>query len=388
MNRALTRILGWSVVGLATLTMGMLILNGRFGLRGEASEKKAPPAESPRADVAVLKIARQKIEITDRYTGMLRPWERYTLAFEQSGRVQGLNAKDGEPHLDVGMRVAKGQVIARLDRVLMQAAFDEAQAELERAQFNFGNAKKLRERSSITETEFQDHVTNLALATARRDRAKENLDNTRLLSPANGVVSQRMAQPGETLAAHVPVLELLEVDHLLLVVGVPESRIQEMHAGQRAYVDLLGRDLFNRPRPVLHGTVHQVAAAADDQTGLFEVEIKIPNLDGALRPGLIADARIVVDEIDGFRLPVDVGVKRNGQWMIFTVTQVDGQSTAHRVLLDEWVEQGPDLILRDLPADARQIVVRGQHRLQDGTAVNVVKDPNPRHEYEPRIELE
>ena len=388
MTRSIPRILGWSVVALAAVTMGTLILNGRLGLRGEASEKQAPADELLRADVAVLEVARQKIEITDRYTGMFRPWERYALAFELSGRVQGLNAQDEQPHYDVGMRVAKGTVLARLDRTLMQAAFDEAKAELERAQFNFGNAKRLRERNSISEAEFQDRVTELALAAARRDRAQENLDNTHLQAPADAVISLRMVQPGETVAAHAPVLELLEVDHLLLVVGVPESRIREVKVGQRVYVDLLSRDLFNRTRSAIHGSVHQIAAAADEQTGLFEVEIKISNPEGTLRPGLIADARIVVHEVDGFRLPIDVGVKREGQWMVYAVDQDDDQQVAHAVRLDEWVEQGPDLIVRDLPPEARRVVVRGQHRLQDGTAVNVVKDPNPRHEYQPKIDLE
>ena len=147
-------------------------------------------------------------------------------------------------------------------------------------------------------------------------------------------------------------------------------------AGQRAHVELLARDRFRRERPRGEGRVYRVAEAADRTTGLFEVEISLPNRDGTWRPGLIAMAHIVLKEVEGFRIPMTSVVVRSDQTFLFTVAQItkDGkQGKARRLPLEDWIEQDTDLILTDLSPQNRSIITRGQHRLVDGRDVDLVK---------------
>ena len=224
-------------------------------------------------------------------------------------------------------------------------------------------------RSVITAEEYQERVTALEVADAQVQAAEKLLEDATLVAPVNGVISKRMVNIGESISPHETVFELLEVDRVLLVVEVPESRIQSIRNGQRVHVTLRAKDVFGRNRRTLEGTVYQVAEAADDRTGVFEVEIILDNADRTLKPGLVASGRIVVDEIDGFRLPDYAAVMRDGKNLLFIV---DLQQNAIAYELTDYVEQEGELILPTLPETHRKVVVAGQHRLVDGRAVEIV----------------
>ena len=67
----------------------------------------------------------------------------------------------------------------------------------------------------------------------------------------------------------------------------------------------MGADRFGQPWPPRQGEVYRISETADDKTGLFEVEILLNNQDERLKPGQIALAKIVIDELTAFRLPID-----------------------------------------------------------------------------------
>ena len=91
-----------------------------------------------------------------------------------------------------------------------------------------------------------------------------------------------------------------------------------------------------------------------------------------LKPGLIGLARIVVDRIDGFRVPEASIVLRDDQRLLFSVSESD---VAQAYTVTDWIQQEGDFILRELPSEHRKVVVRGQHRLVDGRPV-VLVEPN------------
>lgn len=339
-------------------------------LLGSGASKELPLETLPKAIVSVVDVAPEPIDITDRYSGMVRPWERYTLAFEVPGRVRELGRGSQGVALDEGDRVAANQVIAQLDDRLLVAQFRESTANLEQAQSDLQRATDLRDRDakSITEAEYQSLVTQVALSEARREIAQKHLDDATLRSPVNGVISKRMLNAGESINMHMPVFEIVEVDRVLLVVGVPESRVRSIKEQQPVRVEFAGRDRFRREGTPVDGHVFRVSQTADDKTGLFEVEIEISNSDGAIRPGLIGVGEIVVEHLKGFRVPFSSVVFRDRKAMIFSVGQDD---RAHPWELRHWVEQGPDIVFPELPDAMRRVVVRGQHRLMEGREVEV-----------------
>ncbi len=368
-----------NLIGLIVITIGAGVIMVTTGLGvgwiGPGASRKSQERAVPPTPVAVVKADRQHIEITDSYAGMLRPFERYSLGFEIAGRIEAFGTNADGKSLDDGDYVTAGQEIARLDQRLLNVQMREAKARLEQAQSDMNRANELKGRvvGAMTEAEYQKNVTNLQLSEAAEQMVTERLRDSLIKAPVAGVISKRMANVGETVNAHQKIFEIVEVDRMLLIVGVPESRVGEIKVGQPVHVEFLAKDKFGQKPAPMDGTVYLVGQTADDRTGLFEIEVIVPNPDRRLRPGLVAMSRIVIDTLEGFRLPIVSAVFRDGKMLLFTI---DKEQKAHSVELDKWITQGPDLILPDLPPENHTVVVRGQHRLIEGREV-VIRETNP-----------
>lgn len=316
-------------------------------------------------------VGLESVEIIDSYSGMIRPLERFSLGFEIAGRVESLGADTAVRPWDEGDRVDAGDVLARLDDRVLVARLKEAEAELERSQADFNRAEELKRQQpgAISESEFSQLVATKKLAQARFDMAEKNLQDATLVTPAAGVIAKRLVNVGESVNPHEPIFELLQVDEVLLVAGVPEAFVSEIRLGQPVHVELFARDRFRRRRPPTDGRIYRIAEAADETTGLFEVEVVVENSEGRLKPGQIGVAHIVVDRIQAFRVPLTSTVYRNDQTLLFSVSK---DNRARSYALAHWIEQGSDLIVSELPPEHRLVIVRGQHRLVDGRSVKLV----------------
>lgn len=366
----------------------------------------------PKALVAVRMIEPEVTELTLKQSGKIRAWEEYSLGFEAPGRVAVLGENASGRPLDDGDRVQQGQVLARLDDRVYAARKSEAIAQLEQAASDLQRDRRLFEtgRGAITEAEFQDTLTRHAVAKAQQEVAIKNLDDAVLVSPVTGAISKRMVEAGESVTANQTVFEIVENDQLLLVVDVPESRIRELEARQRqvrraaadpsvsdpeeklfrARVHLEGRDSFGERWPPIDAEVYRIAQVADERTKLFEVEIKIDNREGLLRPGMVATTEIVTRRLLAYRVPDSAVMFRDRSAYLFTIQtetapveavfwQV-GQAplyAANRVDLKQWVDEGDSIVI---PAEDLQIgpvVIRGQQRLTNQQHVRVVNPSEP-----------
>lgn len=404
MKRALSRI----VIGLCVVGGSILLVLGTLGAsrlgwktaNGDQAESAAP-VQVPPSPVSVKRVNREAIEITDSYPGMIEPFERFSLGFEIGGRVVALGVNSAGDALDDGDRVEKGQVLAKLDARVLHARVDEIQAQISeieargidatarrsQARADWERLRALREKNpeAVTDSGYEKAETDLKVADAQLDVvaaqatmlgaqlaiANKSLEDAELISPVAGVISRRLINPGETVTANQLAFEVLLVDDVLLVVGVPEAYVGKICQGQPVRVEMLARNRFRQERPRHQGVVYRVAQSADETTGLFGVEVLIDNADGLLRPGEIGRGHIVVDRVEGYRIPQAASVKRQDLTLVFAVDEND---VARAVVLENWIEQGEDLIITDLPEDRRAIIVRGQHRLIDGQAIQLV-DP-------------
>lgn len=146
----------------------------------------------------------------------------------------------------------------------------------------------------------------IAVARARVHQAQANLhtldvqlEQTRIKSPLNGVVSSRTAHAGEIATPGATLMTIANLDEVTLTIYVPENRINMVNLGQAVDVQV---DSF--PGEFFHGEVMYIARRAEFtpknvQTKeervnmVFAVKVRIPNADHRLKPGMPADAVIV-----------------------------------------------------------------------------------------------
>jgi len=436
MKRRVGKIIGLFVVTLFALAV-MYVSGGRndFGAQPQETDSGSAVAETL-APVRVMPLKKQHIEILDSYAGTIQPLESFSLAFQLAGQVESLGTNDEGRPLDIGDRVKAGQVLATLDTRILNARREEANANLENAQTEFQRLVNLRERSpgAVTQTAFQQATQMLAVAKAMKDISEKNLENAQLTAPADGVISGRMINPGETINLHQPVFELVQVDKVLLTVGVPESRIvamqKQFNATRRSakaniqsgtpdptsdfkvYIRRFDTSSNLEQGTTLAGSVYRIAETVSDRNGLFEVEVLLDNASRLLKPGIVAKADFVIREIDGYQVPVESVVFNDRVASLFFAQPATETATstvdfvgmdvaevpnfvAHRIEIPNYIEQGRNFILSDLPGQHDLLIVQGQHRLVEGRPLEIMggttssssMDASPLTEISPMAEV-
>ena len=369
------------------------------------------PIAIPKAPVAVEHLEIQTCEIFSTFAGKIQPWETYQVGFEVPGRVYRLGENEAGKPLDEGDRVTQGQVLALMDDRVFMARKEEAEARVSQAESDLQRARQVRQSSpsALSEAELQRLITDLAMAKSQLQVAEKNLEDATLRSPVDATISKRMVKSGESVGGNQIVFELVQNDKVLLVVDVPESQIRELENRQRevtdciqsavvqedaetcvfrARVHLEGTDSFGNSWPELSGEVYRIPEVADPRTGLFPVEIELPNAERHLRPGMVATADVVTARVPGYSIPESAVLFRAHRAYMFSVEPERADMEllywnlgsakiyrAQQIELPQWVDQGPNIIV---PADSVELnnaIVRGQFRLSDGQLVRIVDSP-------------
>ena len=212
-------------------------------------------------------------------------------------------------YVDFNDDVVQGQVIARLDRTLLEIAVSEARTNLTRsqAQFDFVNrnfqrTKSLFEQQLVSEAEFNQAEYDMRTAEAAYEssrisleRAERNLGYATVYAPISGKVVERNVDPGQTVAASMSTPQLFlianDLSEMQILASVDESDIgfieedQEVRFTVQAYPD----DTFT-------GSVGQVRLQSKIQENVvnYTVVVNVRNDDGKLLPGMTATVEFLV----------------------------------------------------------------------------------------------
>ena len=136
------------IVGMSAITILAVLVMIAVNLKGRTiTQSSDDDANSKLAVVSILALRPEPIQITEKYSGTIRPLERFQLSFKTTGRIRSLGSNENGETLDSGDIVKTGQLIAQMDTDLLlaqkaeiEAMIDFAQGEFDRA-WNFGNNK-------------------------------------------------------------------------------------------------------------------------------------------------------------------------------------------------------------------------------------------------------
>lgn len=235
----------WLVVMAAVVALGCLAAAIILPVQ---PAKLALPAARLAQPVKVTRIAFAATERVASYTGTIRPRHEATLAFRLPGKIIART-------VEVGDRVAQGQVIAQLDdtdarleRELALAEAQSAQVDLSRADADLSRNRALFASGHIAQAVLDRAQSAQAEAASRADRAKRSLalatnrlGYTELRSDAAGVVTATLADAGQVVGAGQSVVTVAQTDALDVVFALPEQDRAKV-ATAKARADLWGAD--------------------------------------------------------------------------------------------------------------------------------------------------
>ncbi|MCX2481771.1 efflux RND transporter periplasmic adaptor subunit [Pedobacter sp. MC2016-15] len=238
-------------------------------------------------------------------TGTIQPVDTVTVGTQVSGTLSAMYA-------DFNSTVKKGQLLAELDPILLQATVDQAKASLAQAQSNeiyqqanFKRQELLFKTDAISKAEydlakntFQVAKANVNNTRAQLRSAERNLSFTKIYSPIDGVVLGRSVSIGQTVAASfsTPTLFTIakDITKMQVEAKVDEADIGNVLKGQRSTftVDAFIDDTFN-------GTVKEIRLqpVISSNVVTYTTIIDAPNDDKKLKPGMTASIVIYTKEI-------------------------------------------------------------------------------------------
>lgn len=371
---------------------------GTAGAKGDTAGAPVQVRVEPAREAALVR------SVT--VTGTLAAEDQVAMGFKVAGRIETIA-------VDLGTRVAPGQVIARLAPVDFQLRVQQAEASLQQARARLGldprgtdehvdpdktavvrqaravlnearlnhdRVKTFVDRGIASRAELDSAVAALqvadgryedaveevrnrqALLTQRRtelDQARQELADTTLIAPFPGIIRERAVSPGQYVAAGAPIATLVRMHPLRLQADVPEREASNVRVGQAVNVRVEG------DATEYAGRIVRVSPAIDEQSRSLRVEAQVGNEAATIRPGSFATGEIIIaSDTSAIVVPATSIVSFAGVDKVLTVA--DGKVVERRVDLGR--REGRTVeILKGLAAGERVIVEPGT--LVDGESV-------------------
>jgi membrane fusion protein (multidrug efflux system) len=189
--------------------------------------------------------------------------------------------------VDRGDVVHKGQVLVRLDSSVERAAMESKKARYEFANIEHKRKSGLYIKAMIPTKDVDESETNLKITQRDFEEAEKMYERRIIRSPIDGVVVQRLLQPGERVEEQ-PILKLARLSPLHVEVIAPASMLGSVKAGDRAAV---------RPENPIRGEyigrVKIVDNVVDAASGTFGIRIELENKEYSLPSGLKCRVRFL-----------------------------------------------------------------------------------------------
>ncbi|HVG29051.1 MAG TPA: efflux RND transporter periplasmic adaptor subunit [Pyrinomonadaceae bacterium] len=402
------------VRGLAWVSVGACVALAAAACKSDypssaAGQGKGGDAAGGARQVKVAKVSEMPVGASVQVTGTLAAQDQATVSVKVPGRLRALS-------VDLGSVVRKGQLITQVEPQDYQLRVQQAEAALSQARARLGlspdggdekvnfeqtgtvrqaraqmdEARKNRERAVtlveqgvVARTEFetadaaykvavgryQDAVEEVrnrqGLLAQRRTElalARQQLADTNILAPFDGIVQERKASVGEYLAAGAPVVEIVRVNPLRFRAEVPERDAANVRAGQQVRVTVEGS------AKTYAGRIVRLSPTITEQSRVLVVEAEVGN-DGSLRPGSFARADITTSDTSmAVTIPSNALVNFAGIEKVILVQ--NGKALEKSITtgrrINEWTE-----VLAGVSVGDTVVVSPGN--LQSGMAVQVVE---------------
>lgn len=356
------------LAALALALAGLFVMN-RPGAPGPAPEAAKESAVRPALSVRLVAPQTLDWPQTLPANGNVVAWQEAIISPEIA------NYRIAEVGVQVGDRVRKGQVLARIASDTVASELAEARAtvaELEasavEAKGNAERATELRAKgfySSQLNTQYQtaEHTAQARLAAgqARLQAARLKMDKTAVLAPDDGVISARSATVGSLTQPGQELFRLIRGGRLEWRAEVPSADLAGMVPGVVASLTTPGGE-------VLKGKVRTVAPSVDPQTRNGLVYVDLPS-SPAVRAGMFARGDFELANRPAVTLPQSAVVLREGFAYVY---RLEGEDRVAQTKVTLGRRVGERIEIVDGLPDKVRVVESGAGFLADGDVVKVV----------------
>lgn len=226
----------------------------------------------------VTQPVQQDTTLVKEYVAQIRSIQHIELRAQERGYLQ-------EIYVDEGQFVKKGQLLFQIMPQLYDAEAKKAKAEVEFAEIEFQNTKKLADSNIVSPNELAMAAAKLNKAKAEWNVAKVHLDFTSIRAPFDGIIDRFLVRKGSLLDEGDLLTSLSDNSHMWVYFNVPEAEyLNYFKTGKSNNIPVLLRmannELFSHT-----GKIETIEADFDNETGNISFRANFPNPKALLRNG-------------------------------------------------------------------------------------------------------
>lgn len=349
-----------------TIKISLLVLIGAGAFT--ACNMQPPGAGSETATeavkaqpVRVMELSYQETAINQTVTSTVVAYEETYLSPALSGRIRSVKA-------EVNDQVKKGQLLVELDRTQL----DQTQLQYHQLVTDLARMDTLLHYGSITQQAYDQLKAQVETTELILQNLKEN---TLLRAPYSGVITGKYYNDGElfsptpnTPVGKAALISMIQIDPVKVMVNLSEKYLPLIKTGMKATIST---DVY--PELSFQGTVFRIHPTVNAATRTFTVEVKVPNQQHKLAPGMFARVSLRLGEAEALIVPSIAVMQQSGTNQRYIMLHENG--SAKRVNV-EIVDRHNDQLEITSPSlyGGEQLIYAGQSRLENGAAVEVVSE--------------
>jgi membrane fusion protein (multidrug efflux system) len=280
---------------------------------------------------------------------------------EFSGTLTSLTVKAGQ-------KVAKGQILGRIDDAGMSQQLAQVQTQYELAKTTYERQKNLWDQKIGSEIQYLQAQTQMNSLQKSINQMKAQLAKTVIRAPFSGTIDEVFVEKGQVVAPGPQgLMRIVNLGNMFVSTSVPESYIGKLKVGTEVDVFLtsLGK--------TYKGKVRQVGNFINPNNRSFGIEVSIPNPENLLRPNQVAKLKII-DYVkkDATVVPTNV-IQEDGKGnhYVYTVDNSNGKTgTAKKTVVT--LGQSSDNVTEILSGVSEEdvIVTEGVNAISEGMKLN------------------
>ncbi len=312
------------------------------------------PAYSGAAELPSVTVQRTSVAMERSFDGTVEAERQSTVSAQVTARIEELP-------FDVDDYVERGEIIVRFrnqpaaaELRQAEAGAQEARARVEEARANHGRIQQLFQQDRVSKADMDRATADLQSAEARVEAAagallaaSERYENTLVRAPFSGIVVTRHVELGEMATVGSPLMTGLSLEHLRVVVDVPQSDIGALREDAEVWVDLPDGSSLKAQEV-------RVFPYAESSTHTFRARLRLAEGQHGVYPGMWVKVRFQSGEEQVLMLPSAAVVQRSELTAVYVLAD-DGAPRLRQVRLGRTLPEGSVTILAGLDEGERVV---------------------------------
>lgn len=284
---------------------------------------------------------------------------------EMPGTLEKVLVKEGQ-------KVAKGQILAKIDDGGMAQQVAQLEATTALAKTTYERQKRLWEQKIGSEIQFLQTKTNYEAQKNTLAQLKKQLDKSTIRAPFSGIIDEVIKNQGNVVSPGPgsAIFRIVNLSNMYIEADVPETYITNITRGKDVEIQfpVLGKTIETK--------VRQTGNFINPSNRTFKVEIGVPNQDRSIKPNLTAKLKI-----NDYTSPKAILIPQSiisenaeGKQYVYVVKNIKNNiGTAMQTVVKTGKTQGDVIEILEGISVGDQLIEAGARTVKDGQEVKISK---------------